>query len=123
MGTFYFYFNGLRVYKSENISENIPLTGVGAIIPGFKQISPGIVDFNSTSNLLVSRLYFWNSVIFQAEIFRLGNEPYVSEVFTKPLLVNWKRFYDPRLSRTKTVTFPSVEPQRGGPCLIKLLKN
>ena len=111
-------YDNLQQQNTTVLPQEITIEGTGTMIPAFEQISPGVVDRNSSSYLTVTRLYVVDkSELANYEILRLFNEPYFSEV-TRHFRVDWTEFYQPDASsNTSALVTPSKEPDLGKRCL------
>ena len=114
-------FNIPKLIRETSTSQNttksphkIIVGGVGTLVPGFDQISPGKVNRNSGSNMTLTRLYvvdWWGLADY--EILRMFNEPCFS-VITQKFRVDWRYFYQPPTdARVSAIVVPSTEPDEG----------
>ena len=102
--------NSVQHQNTTQLPREIIIKGTGTLIPAFDQISPGVVNRNSRSNLTVTRLYMLvQSGLQDFEIFRIFNEPYFS-IMPKEFRVDWREFYQ---ANTSALVAPSNEPDLG----------
>jgi hypothetical protein len=104
--------NSLQHENNTQLPSQITVAGSGTLVPAFGQISPDVVDRNSSSNLTVTRLYMLDkSGLYSPEILRVFNEPHFSVVHNK-FRVDWREFYQTG-SNTSALVAPSSEPDLG----------
>ena len=110
-------YNSLQQQNTTELPNKVTIKGTGTLVPAFDQISPGVVNRNSSSYLSLTRLYVVDkSDLAYFEVFRIFNEPYFT-VVQREFRVDWREFYQPKASsNTSALVAPSDEPDLGKSC-------
>ena len=100
--------------NTTELPREITIKMSGTFVPAYDQLSPGVVNQSSGSNLTVTRLYvFDQSWLSASEILRLYNEPYFP-IVSRNFRIGWTEFYQPKSNtNTSALVTPSKEPDLG----------